>query len=233
MRNKPIITVLIPVYNEERNIARVIAQIEEALKEIEHLILVVDDNSKDMTAEIARELGADIVFNDRRRGYGNALTRGLEFCESDIIVTLDGDGQHDPKDIPKLIKPILEDSADIVIGSRFLEEGTIRPGAMGISGKIAIKFMNLMLRHFLDPGLSDTQSGFRALSKEVIKEINLEEKDFVVSTELLLKARERRFRIAEIPITYRPRENIKYSSFSFLRHGFGILKMIIRNFMRF
>ncbi|MEM2613688.1 MAG: glycosyltransferase family 2 protein, partial [Nitrososphaerota archaeon] len=108
----------IPAYNEEKTIAKVILKTKKYVDKV----IVCDDGSIDMTAEIAEALGAEVIRHERNMGYGAAISSLFKKAVeegADIMVTLDGDGQHDPDEIPKLIKPIVEDEADVVIGSRF------------------------------------------------------------------------------------------------------------------
>jgi glycosyltransferase involved in cell wall biosynthesis len=218
------ISVIIPAFNEERNIARVIIHLKKILSGTKSQILVVDDGSADLTGEIAKELGADVISHDRTEGYGASLITGFQNSRYDIIVTMDADGQHDPKEIPRLIKPIIEDSADVVIGSRF--QGEIRPGSMGVGNKIGNKIVTAMLG--VRKNISDSQSGFRAYKKEVIKNLVLEELGMEFTTEILLKVWEKKATVVEVPITYRPRENVSYSSFSFARHGFKTIMLTLK-----
>jgi len=116
---RPFIIVAIPAYNEEETIAKEVLK----AKKYADKIIVCDDGSADSTAEIAKSLGVDVIRHKRNLGYGAAIQSLFERAKRldfDVLITLDGDGQHNPDDIPKVIKPIIDDEADIVIGSRFV-----------------------------------------------------------------------------------------------------------------
>ena len=191
---RPFIVACIPAYNEEKTIAKVIIK---AMKHVDKVI-VCDDGSADMTGEIAERLGAEVIRHERNMGYGAAIGSLFEKAReenADIIVTLDADGQHDPDDIPKLIKPIVDQEADIVIGSRFLTKEVEIPTYR----KIGIKVINWIMRAKAKT-ITDTQSGFRAYSNRALQLIKPTEMGMGVSTEILLKAEQNNLKIKEVPI---------------------------------
>ena len=117
---RPFIVAAIPAFNEDRTIAKLVL---EAQKHVD-VVLVCDDGSEDMTGEIAERMGADVIRHEKNMGYGAAIKTLFTMARevsADVLVTLDGDGQHDPKDIPFVVKPVLQNEVDVVIGSRFLE----------------------------------------------------------------------------------------------------------------
>ena len=194
MKKKSYIIACIPAYNEEKTIAKVILK---AKKHVDKVI-ICDDGSTDMTAEIAEALGAEVIRHDRNIGYGAAvgsLFKRARQEDADIMVTLDADGQHDPDDIPRLIKPIVDQEADIVIGSRFLTKEVEIPTYR----KIGIKIIN-WITGAKAKKISDTQSGYRAYSKKVLQLIKPAEMGMGVSTEILLKAEQNNLKIKEVPI---------------------------------
>ena len=193
-RKKPYIIAGIPAYNEEKTIAKVI------LKAREHVdkVIVCDDGSTDMTAEIAEALGAEVIRHEKNMGYGAAIGSLFEKAREeapDIMITLDADGQHNPDDIPKLIKPIIDGEADVVIGSRFLASEAEIPTYR----KIGIKIIN-WIAGAKAKKISDTQSGYRAYSKKALQLIKPVEMGMGVSTEILLKAEQNNLKIREVPM---------------------------------
>jgi len=193
-RRKPYIIACIPAYNEEKTIAKVILKARKYVDKV----IVCDDGSTDMTAEIAEALGAEVIRHERNVGYGAAIGSLFEKAkedDADIMITLDADGQHNPDDIPKLIKPILNGEADIVIGSRFLTSETEIPTYR----KIGIKIINWITGAKAER-ISDTQSGYRAYSKKALQLIKPVEMGMGVSTEILLKAEQNSLKIREVPI---------------------------------
>ncbi len=200
--DKPIIVACIPAYNEEKYIAKVIV---EAKKYVDKII-VCDDGSRDLTAEIARELGAIVVKHQENKGYGAALRtlfkKALEL-DPDIIVTLDADGQHDPKEIPRLVEPILKGEADIVIGSRFLGK-TTQPKWRILGVKAVTRTVKTA---FNINGITDAQSGFRAYRASVVGDLIPEDNTMAASVEILAKARNKNLKIKEVPITITSHED--------------------------
>ena len=157
----------IPAYNEENNIAGIITK----LKKITNSIIVCDDGSSDMTADISRNLGAIVIKHDKNRGYGaaiNTIFRKAVEIESDVLVTFDADGQHRIEDIPKLLIPIEKNRVDVVIGSRFLKNESDVPNYR----KIGIKVITQVTNASIKKKLTDSQSGFRAYNRNVLSQIS-------------------------------------------------------------
>ena len=186
----------IPAYNEEKNIASIIMK----LKKITDHIIVCNDGSTDMTEEISKELNVTVINHSRNMGYGSAIRSiflKAKELQADILVTFDADGQHRVVDVQNVTKPVIDDKADIVIGSRFLENKSDIPEYRKFGIKIITKITNSSLKE----KLTDSQSGFRAYSKNVLKDITPSESGMGVSTEILIKASNAGHKIAEVPIT--------------------------------
>ena len=220
---QPFIVALIPAYNEEKNIATILLETEKYVDKI----VVCDDGSTDRTAQIAERLGAEVIRHPTNKGYGAAiislLKRALDMG-ADIAVTLDADGQHDPRFIPNLVKPILRNEADIVIGSRFLEKSEI-PKYRKIGIKAITKLTNLATKL----RITDSQSGYRAYSKRALQEIapELSEHGMGISLQILTLVSEKKLSVKEVPIT------IKYdvenpSTKNPITHGVELISTIIR-----
>jgi len=216
------IIVGIPAFNEEKNIAVLIIQ----LKKVADKIIVCNDGSTDLTSKIAEELGATVINHEKNLGYGAAI-RSI-FLKSrdlngDILVTFDADGQHRVEDVNKVINPIINEESDLVIGSRFLDESEKEvPQYRKIGIKIITKITNATIKK----QLTDSQSGFRAYSKKVLDELNPSELGMGISTEILIKASARNFRISEVPIkiTY----NDDTSTHNPISHGSSVLLSTIK-----
>ncbi|MEM2194141.1 MAG: glycosyltransferase family 2 protein [Candidatus Methanomethylicia archaeon] len=194
--SKPLIIACIPAFNEEKTIAKVILQTQKYVDRV----IVCDDGSTDMTAEIAERLGASVVRHPRNLGYGaslNTLFKEAIKLNPSCIVTMDADGQHDPSHIPKLVEPIIMDEADIVIGSRFLSSRDNTPKHR----RIGVKLITSIARKASYQQITDAQSGFRAYSRRAIEVLELTEPGMGVSTEILIKASREKLRIIEKPIT--------------------------------
>lgn len=190
------IAIGLPAYNEEKEIGKIISE----LKSITKTIIVCDDGSSDSTSSIAENLNTMVINHPKNLGYGASIRslflKGKEI-DCDILVTFDADGQHDFKDIEAVIQPILDQKADIVIGSRFLNDNDSVPKYRKIGIKAITKIANVST----NKDISDSQSGFRAYSKKALNEIEPTDSGMSVSTEILIKATRNNLRILEVPIT--------------------------------
>lgn len=185
----------LPAYDEAKNIASIILSIQK----LGYDVFVCDDFSNDMTSEISKKLGAIVFRHNSNQGYGGAIqtifSKAREL-DVDVLVTIDADGQHDPSDIPKIIEPLIHSSADLVIGSRFLDNETKMPKYR----KVGIEALTKLANSVNDLDVTDSQSGFRAYGKNAIKEITPTEDSMGVSSEILIKAANKKLKISEIPI---------------------------------
>ena len=215
------ITIGLPAYNEEKNIASVITK----LKKITDSIIVCDDGSSDMTSEISKNLGAVVISHKKNMGYGAALRtifqKSVEL-DSDILVTFDADGQHRIEDINKILQPLENNEADVVIGSRFLDNKSKVPNYR----KIGIKVITQVTNASLKKKLTDSQSGFRAYNKHALTQISPSEMGMGISTEILIKASSKGLRIAEIPITVLYHDDT--STHNPVSHGTSVLVSTIK-----
>lgn len=192
--------VLVPAFNEERTIAKVVIM---AKKYADHVI-ICDDGSDDMTGEIARSLGAEVIRHDHNRGYGAALSTLFNKARqlgADIVITLDGDGQHDPAYINEVIEPIASNEADLVVGTRFYGRTTF---GIPIWRKVAILIVNRLTLAATGKKFSDTQSGMRAYKTKILSAVLPIETGMGASTEILVRASNAGLRVKEVgvPISY-------------------------------
>jgi glycosyltransferase involved in cell wall biosynthesis len=185
----------IPAYNEEGSIAGIVSR---TMKYVDKVI-VCDDGSNDNTSKIARESGAIVVTHEKNRGKGAALRSLFEHAKkinSDVMVTIDGDGQFLPEEIDKLIKPIIGDISDVVIGYRF-DSNTEMPSYRKAGNKILDKITNMAS----ELPFRDTQSGFRAYSKKAIELIKFTTDGFGADSEILIDAARKGLKISEVKVT--------------------------------
>ena len=234
------IIVGIPAFNEEKNIATIITK----LADITDTIIVCNDGSSDLTSDIAERMGAFVINHEKNLGYGAAIRSiflKAKELDGDILVTFDADGQHRIEDIEKVTKPIIDQEVDLVIGSRFLDESEKEvPQYRKVGIKVITKITNASIKK----QLTDSQSGFRAYSKKVLNELNPSELGMGISTEILIKASSKNFRITEVPIkilyagdtsTHNPVSHgssvilstIKYTSIEHPLKFYGIPSMIL------
>jgi len=212
----------IPAFNEEKNIGPIVAKLK---KKYEHVI-VCDDGSSDMTETIALSLGAHVVKHSKNLGYGSAIKTIFTEAgkiEGDVLVTFDADGQHQISEIDSVLQPVFENKADIVIGSRFLGETKDLPRYR----KIGIKTITGLTNIMTGSKITDSQSGFRAYSKKVLKEISPTESGMGISTEILIKASKKEMRIVEVPITISYEGNIH--SQEPISHGTSVIMSTIKH----
>ena len=195
---------IVPAYNEARSIAGVVAELHAAHPELE--IVVIDDGSTDETAAVARRAGAEVVQLPFNLGIGGAVQTGIEWARRrgcELAVQVDGDGQHDPCEIEKLLEPILSGSADVTVGTRFAGNGTYRPS---IARRIGIGVFAGLVSLIVRQRVTDTTSGFRAMNERAI-ELFADEYPYdypeVEATVLIFR---HRLRLVEVPVTMRQRE---------------------------
>jgi glycosyltransferase involved in cell wall biosynthesis len=211
------IAIGLPAFNEEKNIASIIAQLKKKYK----LIIVCDDGSSDLTASISQEMGAVVVKHEKNLGYGGAIKSlflKAQELDCDILITFDSDGQHKISDIEKIIKPIQNNEANIVIGSRFL--GNVE-GTLPTYRKLGIKAITNLVNSNTGNKITDSQSGFRGYDKKSLEKINPSDSGMGISTEILIKANTQELKIAEVPITILYEEEI--SSQQTLSHGTSVI----------
>lgn len=223
---KPFVVVGIPAYNEEDSIARVVIEAQK----FADAIIVCDDGSSDMTAKIAARLGADVVKHERNQGYGAALKSLFERArhfDADVLVTLDADGQHNPAEIPRLLKPITAREADIVIGSRFA--GVQGKQEMPLYRRFGAKIITRMVNGSAKNGVRDSQSGFRAYNRQAISRLNVIEAGMGASVEILLKASKSGLRIQEVPSSISYKNGAATTSGANpVSHGLSVIMSVVR-----
>ena len=209
----------LPMYNEEETIGTVVT----ITKDFVDKVICVDDGSSDSSARIAESCGATVHRHRVNRGYGGALKSLFKLAkesDADVLVILDSDGQHNPESIPDMIQPIIDEEADFVIGSRFVEGG--KTEEMPAYRRLGIKVITATSNLSSDLDISDTQSGFRAFSKKAIERLRFDSDGMELSLEMLEDATEKNLVIKEIPTVIRY-DVPKGSNFTAISHGFAVL----------
>ena len=207
-----------PAYNEAKYIGTLILQARQYVDEV----IVVDDGSTDNTSQIAELAGATVIRHETNQGKGVAVQRILAEANektADILVLLDADSQHNPAEMPSLIFAVLEGS-DLVIGSRIMDKSNI-PLYRRAGQKVLSYFTGTLSKG----EVSDTESGFRALSRKCMSEIQLKEQGFAVEAEMISDATHRGLIVKEVPISAIYTQN--GSTLHPVRHGFGVLNRIL------
>lgn len=201
------ISVVIPAFNEECTIAGVVKGAQRALKSLalRYEVFVIDDGSNDNTAVNAASTGAHVIHNARRSRQGSALRNGFRYVNGDIVVILDGDGQHNPSEIPKLLEPVLSRRADLVIGSRYLDSNF---SGFGVARRLSEIILTRIIRAIVGLPLADTQSGFRCITANALAALDLTA-GYSITVEMLIRARRAGLRIIELPIHVKQRHQGK------------------------
>lgn len=220
------IAVVIPTLNECEAVGKVLGGVKSAMDGYEYRMLVVDGHSVDGTDEIARDMGADVIYQ-RGRGYGDALKTGFFYArkrlDAKVIVMMDADLTYDPKHIPELVAPILKDEADIVVGNRF---AGMQKGAMPFVNRVGNRVLSLVAKLALGLNVYDTQSGMRAFKSELLESVNLVTVGMPLAMEMLAEALSVDARICEVPISYRPR--VGETKLNPIKDGGRILGITVR-----
>jgi len=217
------ILICVPAYNEAERIADVVSKSRQYADDV----IVYDDGSTDDTYQVALSAGATVIRNPDNKGYGVAIRSLFQAAKergAEVMVTLDSDGQHDPDQIPALIKP-LNQGFDIVIGSRFLRNDD--EGKVPRYRSFGIKTITRLTQVASYGKITDSQSGFRAYNKNALSKINLFEDGMSVSTEILLRAGEKKLSTTEVPITVR--YDVKgTSTHNPITHGVSVLYSVFQ-----
>jgi glycosyltransferase involved in cell wall biosynthesis len=224
---KPIVVVGIPAYNEEKTIAKIVLNAQK----FSDVVVVCDDGSSDLTCAIAQRLGADVIVHKQNSGYGAAIQsifKHAQELDADVLITIDGDGQHDPEEIPRLIQPIIDGTADVVLGSRFIDaSGTVE---MPLYRRAGVQLITKLVNQSSKKGVSDAQSGLRAYGREALQKLQVFENGMGASVEILLEASKHDLKICEVPSTckYDNGDGIETSTENPLKHGIGLIMSIIK-----
>jgi glycosyltransferase involved in cell wall biosynthesis len=203
-QSTPILSVVVPVFNEAATIEPLFQKLRQALDGFAYEIVLVDDGSTDGTTELVNKLGQGrTFFHPKNRGKGAALRTALQHVTGEVVVIQDADLEYDPVDIPKLIQPILDGHADVVFGSRF------RGAAQRIHlywHRMANGWLTWLTNLLFNLDLSDMETGYKAFRRSVLERIEIRENRFGVEPELTAKLAKQGCRIYEVPISYYGRD---------------------------
>ncbi len=221
-QTKPKIVAAIPCLNEGQFIGDIVTRSRKYVD----TVIVIDDGSTDNTSEVAKGAGAEVIRHERSRGAGAATKAAFEVAKTynaDILVTLDGDGQHNPDEIPRVLAPILDNEVDLVIGSRFLPANLIE---IPRYRKFGIDVITWLYNLGSKKKVSDSQSCFRAHSRRLLEAMKITENGFGFSVEVLIQARGKDFVIREVPVSciY----HSQGSSLNPIAHGLGVAWKVVK-----
>ena len=220
-----LVSVVIPTLNEAGNILEAVTTIEKEL-EYPKEIIVVDGNSTDGTIEIVKDTSFCKLIIEPRLGYGTALKTGMKKAKGNIIVMVDGDGTYEVKHINRLLDRMIQKDADMVLATRMYDPNK----AMGFMNFVGNKVITFFFDFFYSQFLSDTQSGFRAISHEAIDNVKLNQGDMAFATEMLVQFAKEGYRMIEIPTTYKARKYGKTKLKKF-KSGIEIFSTIFRGLL--
>jgi glycosyltransferase involved in cell wall biosynthesis len=202
--HRPKVSIIIPAFNEEKNVANVISGIITVMDQLNlpYEIIFVDDGSTDKTGVIASLFNVKVLVNKQNRGKGYSLKRALQHASGDVIVTIDSDGEHKPKEIAPLLGAVLN-GIDVAAGSRFLNNKT---GVTTKLNQIGNHLFNLTIMSLTGKRVTDSQTGFRAIKRDVLEKLNLQSDGYEIETEITVKSLKNGFTFRELPITVERRK---------------------------
>ena len=199
-----LLSIIIPVYNEELTIGNVIDRTQRAAKQIgfPYEIIVVDDHSYDLSLQVASQRSVRLFSLKQHLGKGYALRAGFTKTRGDIIVTIDSDGSHWPEELREVLAPVLSGEADLVIGSRYLNHKRVAARKLN---KFGVEIFNLFIELLTSVAITDSQSGYRAMKQEVLAKQKLKSGEYEIESEMLVKTAKAGFKVTEVPITFEQR----------------------------
>ncbi len=199
-----LLSIVVPVYNEEPTVGDVLCRLKRVLQEadVRYEIIVVDDCSQDNSIEVAKRQQVSVYQLKKHMGKGYALRAGFTKARGDLIATIDSDGSHLPEEMPLLLAPLAQDQADMVIGSRFLNNGK---GTTKKINKIGNRLFNTLIHLLTQNPISDSQSGYRVLNRQVLSSMKLKSGEYEIESEMLVRTARKHFRIKEVSITFEQR----------------------------
>ncbi len=225
-----LLSIIIPVYNEELTIGNIIDRTQAAAEQtgLKYEVIVVDDHSHDRSLEIARRRNGRVFTLKEHSGKGYALRAGFAKARGDIIVTIDSDGSHWPEELHEVLAPVLAGRADMVIGSRYMNHKRVEARELN---KFGVRIFNSLIQLFTRVSITDSQSGYRAMKREVLSKQKLKSGTYEIESEMLVKTAKAGFRVSEVPITFEQR-TYGHSGVDPMVDGSKIMLSIVMAYLR-
>jgi glycosyltransferase involved in cell wall biosynthesis len=225
-----LISVVVPVFNEELTIGNVIKRLALVMQKLgfKYEIIVVDDCSADRSLHFSKMSGVKVFSLKIHMGKGYALRAGFAKAKGEIITTIDSDGSHRPEELPRLLTPVLQNKSDLVIGSRYLGQTPVAAKKLNIAG---VRLFNFLVKILTGIGVSDSQSGYRAMKSAVLRSMSLKSGGYEIESEILVKTARYGFSVVEVPISFEQR-TYGTSRLDPMLDGFKILLSILLAYIR-
>jgi glycosyltransferase involved in cell wall biosynthesis len=225
-----LLSIIIPVYNEELTIGNIIDRVKAAAQRtaLKTEVIVVDDHSYDKSLQQAAKHGVKLYSLKRHSGKGYALRAGFAKAKGDVIVTMDSDGSHRPEELLEVLAPVLHGQADLVIGSRYMNHKQVAARRLNAFG---VRLFNQFIQLLTGVAITDSQSGYRAMKRQVLQSQKLKSGEYEIESEMLVKTAKKKFRIAEVPISFEQRTYGR-SGVDPLFDGFKIMLSIVSAYMK-
>jgi glycosyltransferase involved in cell wall biosynthesis len=229
-KDEILLSVIIPVFNEELTIGNIIDRTKIVLEkeDFRYEIIVVDDLSSDQSLALSIEKGVRVISLKNHVGKGCALRIGFTKSKGKLVATIDSDGSHRPEELPQLMAPILAKETDLIIGSRYLNNKSVKVKRFNVLG---VRLFNYLIQFLVKNRVSDSQSGYRIMKTQILQNMNLQSVGYEIESEMLVKTAKMRYRIKELPISFEQRTYGK-SSLDPIVDGFKILMSIILAYIK-
>lgn len=230
MSPSQLLSLIVPVRNEELTVGDVIERIQNVMTKLglKYEIIVIDDCSTDKSRQNALKRKVIVYTLKQHCGKGYALRTGFKQAKGSIIITIDSDGSHRPEELPHLLEPVLQDTVDLVIGSRYLNQKNVKARRLNAFG---VKIFNMLIKLLTGTAITDSQSGYRVMKREVLQRQTLKSQEYEIESEMLVQTAKQGFRICEVPISFEQR-TYGTSGVDPMVDGFKILLSIVIAYLR-
>lgn len=223
---QPYVSVIVPAYNEEKNIQKILQNIKKIKGYKLQIIVAIDSKTSDNTKGVAIKEKVEILLTKKTAGKGDVIRQAIKKVKGDYTIQIDADSQFIPPDIPKMIQPLLE-NYDVTLGTRYQKGSHVQKNSVTISKRFGSYFLSFVTSLVAGQTITDVMAGFKAFKTPVLKKISPKTSHFGYEAELAIKAAQNNYKIKNVPITYKKRE-LGRSTVNDLKHGFLVLGTILK-----